>query len=176
MAYEATEVGVERSQGAIRKLLVDHNVEKLAFGEERDDMGVRWAAVTFTHRTLIVRIKVPLKLVDEREVTRKLQRNRSNKDENAIRNQMYEQEEKRIWRVLAGYAVVLGDEMRRGSVKLRRATHTHRTKVSPEGAWTLVLMGPKVREWGFWKFGEWLPWREHERRYGFGMRCPEQDQ
>lgn len=65
------------------------------------------------------------------------------------------------------------DRLHAGSVRFRPAEHTHRTRVGPRGCWTLVLMGPKRREWGFWKDGIWWPWREHERRFGFGMRCPE---
>lgn len=49
MAYESTSVPVERSQGEIRKLLISHQVAQLAFGEERDEGGQRWAAVTFRH-------------------------------------------------------------------------------------------------------------------------------
>jgi hypothetical protein len=65
------------------------------------------------------------------------------------------------------------DRMRPGSLRFRPAEHRHKTKVGPKGCWTLVLMGPKRRAWGFWKEGRWWPWREHERRFGFGMRCPE---
>lgn len=63
--------------------------------------------------------------------------------------------------------------MRPGTVRYRPAEHRHRTRVGPRGCWTLVVMGPKRREWGFFKGGRWWPWREHERRFGFGMRCPE---
>lgn len=68
---------------------------------------------------------------------------------------------------------VVGDRMRPGMVRYRRAEYAHRTRVLPSGAWTIVLMGPKQREWGFFKEGRWWPWREHERRFGYGMRCPE---
>lgn len=45
MAYESTTVPVERSQGEIRKLLIRHQVAQLAFGEDRDETGQRWAAL-----------------------------------------------------------------------------------------------------------------------------------
>lgn len=100
MAYASTTVPVERSQGEIRKLLIRFGAARLAFGEERDDMGQRWAAVTFQAKVYAVRMRVPLKPVDEREVTAKYQRARS-RTRDEIRDQLYEQEERRIWRVLA---------------------------------------------------------------------------
>ncbi|MCA1571174.1 MAG: hypothetical protein LC798_12825 [Chloroflexi bacterium] len=72
--------------------------------------------------------------------------------------------------------LVVGDRMCRGTIRYRPAEHRHRTRVGPNGCWTLVAMGPLVRAWGFWKDGRWLDWQAHERRYGFGMRCgDEQD-
>ena len=99
-AYGSTTVPVERSQGEIRKLLVRSGAQRLAFGEERDETGQRWAAVTFQAGAHAVRMRVPLKLIDERAVNLKYSRARTrNRDE--IRDQLYEQEERRIWRVLA---------------------------------------------------------------------------
>ena len=100
MAYEKTSVSVERSQAEIRKLLAHHGSSRFAFGEERDEMGQRWAAVTFAHGALAVRLRVPLKLVDERAVRAKADRAYS-RTADQIRDEMYEQEEKRIWRVIA---------------------------------------------------------------------------
>jgi hypothetical protein len=100
MAYESTSVPVERSQGEIRKLLAKHGAGRFAFGEERDDVGQRWAAISFTYGGHAVRMRVPLKLVDERAVSTKYMRART-KSKDDIRNELYEQEEKRIWRVLA---------------------------------------------------------------------------
>jgi hypothetical protein len=100
MAYESTSVPVERSQSEIRKLLAKHGCGRFAFGEERDDIGQRWAAISFTYGGHAVRMRVPLKLVDERSVKAKAERAyRKTADE--IRDEMYEQEEKRIWRVLS---------------------------------------------------------------------------
>lgn len=100
MAYENTSVPVERSQAEIRKLLAKHGSSRFAFGEERDDVGQRWAAISFTYGSHAVRMRVPLKLVDERAVRSTAQRARS-RTADEIRDQMYEQEEKRIWRVIA---------------------------------------------------------------------------
>lgn len=65
------------------------------------------------------------------------------------------------------------ERMRPGKIRRRRAEHRHTTVAGPRGCWTLVLMGPKRRAWGFWKEGRWLPWRLHERLYGYGFRCPD---
>jgi hypothetical protein len=100
MAYESTSVPVDRSQGQIRKLLNEAGASRLAFSEERDDDGRRWAAVAFVIGVHGVRLRVPLKPVDEREVRVKLRRART-KTEHQIRDELYEQEERRIWRVLA---------------------------------------------------------------------------
>ena len=100
MAYENTSVPVERSQGEIRKLLVKHGVARLAFGEETDEIGQRWAAVSFAYGQHGVRMRVPLKLVHEYEVARKYTRART-KTRDEVRNKLYEQEERRIWRVMA---------------------------------------------------------------------------
>ncbi len=43
------------------------------------------------------------------------------------------------------------------------------------GCWTLVLMGPVRRRWGFWRDGRWWFWRDYERVFGFGMRCEPTD-
>lgn len=100
MAYESTSVPVESSQGQIRRLLTEAGASRLAFGEERDDEGRRWAAVTFGIGAHGVRLRVPLKPVSERAVTDKYLRSRT-KTKEEVRNVLYEQEERRIWRVLA---------------------------------------------------------------------------
>lgn len=100
MAYESTNVPVEKSQGQIRKLLAGAGASRLAFGEERDDDGQRWAAVTFVLGSHGVRLRVPLKPVSEKAVRDKHWRART-KTIDQVRDALYEQEEKRIWRVLA---------------------------------------------------------------------------
>lgn len=100
VAYQSTSVPVERSQAEIRKLLIRAGVDQLAFGEDRDETGQRWAAVTFRHSAFAVRMRVPLKLVDERAVRAKYQRARS-RTVDEVRDELYAQEERRIWRVMA---------------------------------------------------------------------------
>jgi hypothetical protein len=77
--------------------------------------------------------------------------------------------------ICRGEGVVVGDRMRPGMLKRRLAHHRHRTRVGEGGCWTLVLMGPLRRPWGFWREGKWWPWREYEDRFGFGMRCEDVD-
>lgn len=67
--------------------------------------------------------------------------------------------------------VVLGEEMTRGRFRYRPAEHRHVTKVSSAGAWTLCLMGPLKREWGFWRDGQLFDWRSYEHKFGLAFRC-----
>lgn len=67
--------------------------------------------------------------------------------------------------------VVLGEQLRAGMVRRRRAEYVHMTRTGERGAWTLALMFPVSRSWGFWREGRWWPFREYERRFGMAMRC-----
>lgn len=71
--------------------------------------------------------------------------------------------------------LVLGDQMRPGMLRRRAAEYRHVTRVGPRGCWTLVLMGRKTRRWGFWERGVWWFWRDHEREFGYGMRCDNEE-
>lgn len=71
----------------------------------------------------------------------------------------------------AGTGLRLGDRLRAGSIRYRHAEYAHRTRVGPRGAWTLCVMGPFRREWGFWRLGRWVPFLDYEERFGPGMRC-----
>jgi hypothetical protein len=42
-----------------------------------------------------------------------------------------------------GDCVVARERMRPGMLRFRPATHAHRTRVGPNGCWTVVLMGPE---------------------------------
>lgn len=54
-----------------------------------------------------------------------------------------------------------------GSVLIRRPEHAHRVElVDGKKAITLVVMGPRVREWGFFTRGGWERWTEYYRRLG----------
>lgn len=51
-------------------------------------------------------------------------------------------------------------ERRTGSVVFRRPTSSHRLIVDQDGAWTLFVTGPRVREWGFWCPKGWVHWKD----------------
>jgi len=98
MAYETTDVAVESSQGAIRKLLYQHHAANFSFTETSVD-DERWAAVDFVLQEQRVRIRVPLKKPDQRVVKQKVQRARTRTVAD-IERDLSEQEAKRIWRVM----------------------------------------------------------------------------
>lgn len=70
-----------------------------------------------------------------------------------------------------GSGEYLGEVMRRGMVRFRQAEHSHRTVAGPQGAWTVVVMGPARRDWGFWREGRWYQWAEYLRRFGVERAC-----
>lgn len=72
--------------------------------------------------------------------------------------------------------LVVGDTMIPGTLRYRKPEHTHITQTGPQGAWTIVVMGPQARAWGFWRAGEWWAWRKYEERFGFAMRCPSDEE
>jgi hypothetical protein len=37
----------------------------------------------------------------------------------------------------------------------------HRHRILANDCWTLVIVGQKVREWGFWHDGTFWPWRQY---------------
>lgn len=42
------------------------------------------------------------------------------------------------------------------------ANHIHRLRmIGGRDCWTLVIVLRPVREWGFWHFGKFIPWREY---------------
>lgn len=50
-------------------------------------------------------------------------------------------------------------------VLLRRAEDLHVLWLDAPVAWTLILLGPKRRTWGFCDPIGWMPWREFEERH-----------
>lgn len=72
--------------------------------------------------------------------------------------------------------LVLGDRLSAPAVRRRSADHAHMTRTDDRGAWTVVVMGPERRPWGFWRFGRWWGFREFEQRFGFAWRCAEPDE
>lgn len=99
MAYENTDVPVSRSQGHIRDLLRKHGAQQFSFSEAEMLDGTRLATVDFVHQGHAVRIRVPLRPPDPDDIRKRVQRARSRTREQ-IEADAYEQEERRIWRVL----------------------------------------------------------------------------
>lgn len=60
-----------------------------------------------------------------------------------------------------------------GAIRYRAAEHMHIVETDAVGCWTLVLMGPLKREWGFMRIGsrEWWPWGKYIQRFGGVTRC-----
>lgn len=51
-----------------------------------------------------------------------------------------------------------------GSISIRSCHSMHRVKLKNENdsVWTLFIMGPRMKEWGFsTKIGEWTQWKEY---------------
>jgi len=49
-----------------------------------------------------------------------------------------------------------------GSIVFRRATDRHRLEIPDGGeAWSLFIMGPWQRNWGFHTPTQWVPWRDY---------------
>lgn len=64
------------------------------------------------------------------------------------------------------------------SIAFRRATHRHRVQLmrdessQPIPCWTIVITGPRVREWGFWCPKGFVPWRRFLDVDGDGTSGP----
>jgi hypothetical protein len=53
------------------------------------------------------------------------------------------------------------ERLRPGMMRHRPALHRHRVECIPgQTSLTLVVSGPKVRTWGFWPGGRFVPWRK----------------
>lgn len=74
-----------------------------------------------------------------------------------------------------GRGIVMGDRLNAPTLRFRLASYAHMTRTDERGAWTLVLMGPITRQWGFWREGRWWPMRLFEETFGFAWRCEEPD-
>lgn len=99
-AYATTVVTVEKSQGEIRKLLSVFGAREFGFGEAIDDAGIVWSAVTFIHGDLRVRLRVPHKRLNSRDLDAKVRRSRT-KLRVDLQYELAEQEARRIWRVMS---------------------------------------------------------------------------
>ena len=69
----------------------------------------------------------------------------------------------------AGTRQIIGTRMTPGTIRYRPALHRHR--VVTDGCWTLVLSGPKVRDWGFYVDGKWMRQRAYFRKFGGSAAC-----
>lgn len=60
------------------------------------------------------------------------------------------------------------DTLKIGSIRFRKAEHKHTVKVNPGGCWSLLITGPKIRNWGFWLPGRTTIMRplRYFNRYG----------
>lgn len=60
-----------------------------------------------------------------------------------------------------------------GEFRYRPAAYTHIVETMESGCWSLVVMGPAIREWGFLRLntGEWWPWGKYIQRWGGVIRC-----
>lgn len=60
-----------------------------------------------------------------------------------------------------------GDEhLRAPAIRHRAATHQHTVFPDPGGAWTIIVTGPKVRNWGFWVKGKFVKMNKYFLTYG----------
>lgn len=102
MAYESTNVAVDKSQGEIRKLLMRFGASEFQFGEGTGVDGNRWSGVSFRHGGHTVLMQVPLKEPDAAELKRQesVARRARTRTRDEIAGEYWEQEERRIWRVL----------------------------------------------------------------------------
>jgi hypothetical protein len=75
------------------------------------------------------------------------------------------------WEDYGGIVAPTIEMLRTGEVRYRPAKHTHIVETGDAGAWTLVLMGPEVRPWGFLRDGKWWPWKPYVEEFGGVVRC-----
>jgi hypothetical protein len=61
---------------------------------------------------------------------------------------------------------------RPGRILLRPAEWRHRVCIDGRPAWTLILVGPHVREWGFFTPTGWCWWRRYNDRLGICEDSP----
>lgn len=99
MAYENTQVSVEKSQGDIRKLLSKHGATQFRMSEGQGPGEEWWVGVEFVHNDHLVRMAAPLKKPDEKWLDGKVKRART-KSRHDFLVEHNEQEAKRVWRVI----------------------------------------------------------------------------
>src|SRR5690606_21471264 len=68
-----------------------------------------------------------------------------------------------------------GRTVKRWRFHFRRAEHRHAVSIL-RPLTTLVLTGPKRREWGFWQYGIWVQWENWFRQRGLPPCADEEQQ
>lgn len=58
------------------------------------------------------------------------------------------------------------DHLRAPAIRHRAATHQHTVVPDPGGCWTIIVTGPKVRNWGFWVKGKFVKMNKYFLTYG----------
>jgi hypothetical protein len=58
------------------------------------------------------------------------------------------------------------DHLHIGSIRQRPASHQHTVIPDRGGAWTVILTGPKIRDWGFWLNGKFRKANKWFAKYG----------
>lgn len=58
------------------------------------------------------------------------------------------------------------EHLRAPATRYRPATHQHTVFPDPGGAWTIIVTGPKVRNWGFWVRGKFVKMNKYFLTYG----------
>ena len=58
------------------------------------------------------------------------------------------------------------DKLSAGSIRYRNAKHQHYVEVPEGGAWTLLLSGPQIRNWGYWIEGKMKRPLKYFHKYG----------
>jgi hypothetical protein len=56
--------------------------------------------------------------------------------------------------------------LRAPTIQYRDAAHQHAVVPDPDGAWTILVTGPKVRNWGFWVKGKFRKANKYFATYG----------
>lgn len=58
------------------------------------------------------------------------------------------------------------DHLRAPAIRHRKATHQHTVFPDPGGCWTVIVTGPKIRNWGFWVKGKFVKMNKYFLTYG----------
>ena len=56
--------------------------------------------------------------------------------------------------------------LKTGSIRFRHAKHVHTVRVTKSPTWTLLLCGPWVRNWGFYKDGKFVRREKYFKMFG----------